>query len=69
VTKILSGRIQQMAGYCRDHPGTIIQAMCGRYNIITDAQAILDAYEIAHTLFETSELHPRYNVAPSKTCP
>ena len=43
--------------------------MCGRYNIITDAQALIDAYEIAHTLFDPDDWQPRYNVAPSQDVP
>ena len=40
--------------------------MCGRYNLITDAEALVDLFEIEQTLFDVSELHPRYNIAPSQ---
>jgi len=43
--------------------------MCGRYNLITDAQALVDFFEIEHTLFDASELQPRYNIAPSQDVP
>ncbi len=36
--------------------------MCGRYNLITDAQALLDFLEIREHL----TLTPRYNIAPSQ---
>ena len=43
--------------------------MCGRYNLITDAQSLVDFFEIENILFEPSELKPRYNIAPSQTVP
>jgi len=43
--------------------------MCGRYNIITDAEALIDFFEIEQTLFEVSELQPRHNIAPSQDVP
>lgn len=43
--------------------------MCGRYNLITDAEALVDFFEIEQTLFDVSELHPRYNIAPSQDVP
>ena len=43
--------------------------MCGRYNLITDAGALVDFFEIERALFDTSELQPRYNVAPSQNVP
>lgn len=36
--------------------------MCGRYNLITDAQALIDFFEVANGL----EIQPRYNIAPSQ---
>jgi putative SOS response-associated peptidase YedK len=43
--------------------------MCGRYNLITDAEALVDFFEIEHTLFDLSALEPRYNIAPSQDVP
>jgi len=43
--------------------------MCGRYNLITDAEALIDFFEIEQTLFDVSELQPRYNIAPSQDVP
>ena len=43
--------------------------MCGRYNLITDAQALIDAYQIAHTLLDPNEWQARYNIAPSQDVP
>jgi putative SOS response-associated peptidase YedK len=43
--------------------------MCGRYNLITDAEALVDFFEIEQTLFDVSELQPRYNIAPSQDVP
>jgi putative SOS response-associated peptidase YedK len=39
--------------------------MCGRYNLITDAQAFVDFFELSNCL----ELSPRYNIAPSQQIP
>ena len=39
--------------------------MCGRYNIISDGQALFDFFEVTRTL----DLKPRYNVAPSQDVP
>jgi len=39
--------------------------MCGRYNLITDAQAFIDFFELSNSL----ELSPRYNIAPSQQIP
>ncbi len=36
--------------------------MCGRYNLITDAQALIDFFEVANSL----DIQPRYNIAPSQ---
>lgn len=43
--------------------------MCGRYNLITDAEALLDFFEIEQTLLDASELKPRYNISPSQGVP
>lgn len=43
--------------------------MCGRYNIITDAQALVDAFGIEHVLLDMGAFRPRYNVAPSQDVP
>lgn len=43
--------------------------MCGRYNLITDAQALVDYFEIEQTLFDVAQLRPRYNIAPSQDVP
>ncbi len=43
--------------------------MCGRYNLITDAQALVDFFEIENILFDPDELGPRYNIAPSQSVP
>jgi len=43
--------------------------MCGRYNLITDAQALIDFFEIEHTLIDTSTLPARYNIAPGQDVP
>ena len=43
--------------------------MCGRYNLITDADALLDFFEIEQTLLDVSGLKPRYNIAPSQDVP
>ena len=43
--------------------------MCGRYTLSTDAQALVDIFEIERLLFDPSEFRPRYNIAPSQTVP
>jgi putative SOS response-associated peptidase YedK len=43
--------------------------MCGRYNLITDTEALVEFFEIEQVLFEPAELVARYNVAPSQTVP
>ena len=43
--------------------------MCGRYNLITDVQALIDFFEIDQTLLDASALQPRYNIAPSQDAP
>ncbi len=39
--------------------------MCGRYNLITDAQAFIDAFQVINRL----DWCPRYNIAPSQQVP
>ena len=39
--------------------------MCGRYNLITDAQALVEFFHVRNRL----ELKPRYNIAPSQEVP
>jgi putative SOS response-associated peptidase YedK len=39
--------------------------MCGRYNLITDAQALIDAFQVINRL----DWQPRYNIAPSQNVP
>jgi len=39
--------------------------MCGRYNLITDAQAFIDAFQVINHL----DWQPRYNIAPSQKVP
>ena len=43
--------------------------MCGRYNLITDAEALVDFFEIDQVLLEASGLGPRYNIAPGQNVP
>lgn len=39
--------------------------MCGRYNLISDAQALVDFFEVRNRL----EITPRYNIAPTQDAP
>ena len=39
--------------------------MCGRYNLITDVQALVDFFELSNSL----AVSPRYNIAPSHKVP
>ena len=41
--------------------------MCGRYNLVTDAGALVDYFEIEHALFNYPG--PRYNIAPGQDVP
>lgn len=41
--------------------------MCGRYNLITDAEALIDFFEIENSVLD--EFGPRYNIAPSQDVP
>lgn len=43
--------------------------MCGRYNLITDADALIDFFEIEQSLLEPAESTPRYNIAPNQQVP
>lgn len=43
--------------------------MCGRYNIITDADALIEFFDIAILDIDPEELRPNYNVAPSQNVP
>ena len=43
--------------------------MCGRYNLITDAQALVDFFDIGQNLFDTGDLSPHYNIAPGQAVP
>ena len=43
--------------------------MCGRYNLITDAQALVDFFEVDQSLVDVSAIQPRYNIAPSQNVP
>lgn len=43
--------------------------MCGRYNLITNVQALIDFFEVDQTLVDASALQPRYNIAPSQDVP
>jgi len=36
--------------------------MCGRYNLVTDAQALIDFFQVANRI----DIQPRYNIAPSQ---
>ncbi|NHZ69726.1 MAG: hypothetical protein GWP20_00635 [Thermotogales bacterium] len=40
--------------------------MCGRYNLITDAAALMDFFDIEQALFDTSRFEPSYNIAPGR---
>lgn len=44
--------------------------MCGRYNIITDAEALVDAFDIIVNEFSEGQLDtPRYNIPPTSMVP
>jgi putative SOS response-associated peptidase YedK len=43
--------------------------MCGRYNLITDAVALVDFFDIEQTLFDISGYGPHYNIAPGQDVP
>jgi len=43
--------------------------MCGRYTLATDAQALVDLFDIERVLFDPAVLVPRYNIAPSQSVP
>ncbi|MDE0310178.1 MAG: SOS response-associated peptidase [Acidiferrobacterales bacterium] len=39
--------------------------MCGRFNILSDVDSLLTAFEILHDRSELSAYEPRYNISPS----
>ena len=41
--------------------------MCGRYNLITDAEALIDFFEIENSVLD--KFGPRYNITPSQDVP
>ncbi len=43
--------------------------MCGRYHLTTDAQALIDYFEIEQASLDIEALSPRYNIAPSQDVP
>jgi len=43
--------------------------VCGRYNLIADAAALLDFFAIDQVLFEADGLVARYNIAPGQNVP
>ena len=43
--------------------------MCGRYTLATDAQVLVDLFQIEHLLFDAAAFAPRYNIAPSQAVP
>ena len=43
--------------------------MCDRYNLITDAVALVDFFAIEQTLFDASQIEPHYNIAPGQNVP
>ena len=43
--------------------------MCGRYNLITDSETLIDFFDIDQVLFDPAELGERYNIAPSQNVP
>jgi len=43
--------------------------VCGRYNLIADAEALVDFFEIEQVLCEAAELGTRYNIAPGQSVP
>ena len=40
--------------------------MCGRYNIIEDPQAWMDALEVVYSIIDEDRFEPRYNISPSE---
>lgn len=51
-----------------DVAGVILARMCGRYNIVSDPQALMDAFGVIDA--ETSvDVADRYNIAPSEPPP
>lgn len=58
-----------MSSLCDGAIQDILTGMCGRYNLITDAQALIDYFEIKRALFDVEQLRPRYNIAPGQDVP
>ena len=40
--------------------------MCGRFNIITDPRAWMDALDVLYSIIEEGDFEPRYNISPSE---
>ena len=40
--------------------------MCGRFNIITDPRAWMDALEVVRSSDRPGRFEPRYNIGPSE---
>lgn len=40
--------------------------MCGRFNIITDPKAWMDAFDVVYSIIDEVRFEPRYNIAPSE---
>lgn len=43
--------------------------MCGRYSLIADAQALIDFFEVSHSIIQSASWRPRYNIAPGQDLP
>lgn len=43
--------------------------MCGRYNLITDAAALVDFFDIEQVLIDASQFAAHYNIAPGRNVP
>lgn len=43
--------------------------MCGRYNLISDARALIDHFEIEQSLIEPAGWQPCFNIAPGQSIP
>ncbi|HHH44146.1 MAG TPA: SOS response-associated peptidase [Gammaproteobacteria bacterium] len=43
--------------------------MCGRYNLITDAEALVDFFDITRSGLDASWSEPHYNLAPGQPVP
>ena len=40
--------------------------MCGRFNIITDPKAWMDALDVVYSIIDDSPFEPRYNISPGE---